>query len=172
MFVTGARTTLVATCTTALMTTAGLVSGAGIAHADPGLDRPAAASPVNLTKPYYFRTLRDPRSVAAADFDEDGNVDLVTGNQSSIGVLFGQGRGRFAGLLRIPTGLRVEEIVPADVDGDGHVDLAYAGGGDVGIRLGDGVGGFGEGAWYDVGAARPPPIWTRRTSTTTARWTW
>lgn len=96
------------------------------------------------------------RSIAAADFDGNGTLDLAVANPGSgvredgnVRVLFGDGRGGFApreesdikGLLA-PQG-----IAAADVDGDGRPDIAVASrpvgrGTEVTVLLNDGTGRF------------------------------
>jgi hypothetical protein len=66
-------------------------------------------------------------AVAFADFDADGNVDLVVGRDLEPVVLLGDGAGRFvpAPPAFQPAGSeRNLHVVAADLDGDARVDLA------------------------------------------------
>lgn len=66
--------------------------------------------------------------IAAADFDCDGLIDLVTTNQDSntISLLRNLGGAVFAANMQISTGTRPGEIVATDMDGDGDADFAVA----------------------------------------------
>jgi hypothetical protein len=86
-----------------------------------------------------------PFSVAAADFNGDGNADLVVGNlfQSTAGVLLGNGEGSFAAPMDFATGgSQLRSLAVGDFNGDGEVDVvaAHSGSADVGILLGNGAG--------------------------------
>ena len=62
-------------------------------------------------------------SVAVADFDGDGDVDLVgNGTEDRLNRLVNRGDGRFD-LTRQATRVRGEDLQPADVDADGRQDL-------------------------------------------------
>ena len=64
-------------------------------------------------------------SVALADFDEDGRLDLAAGNSTAgtVSVRLGDGAGSFAGSISLPaTG--INQLVTADLTGDGHLDIA------------------------------------------------
>ena len=80
-------------------------------------------------------------SLAADDFNGDGNLDLVTANaDGSISALLGNGDGTFQPQLTqlvFGTG----SLAVGDFNGDGKLDLAVSGGG-VGIWLGNGDGTF------------------------------
>src|SRR5512143_3040520 len=96
-----------------------------------------------------------PFSLALADVDRDGHLDLVISNFSGRGgdtshdavhVLLGDGRGGFRPMKGSPfgTGATPIRVAAGDVNGDGWPDIVTAdmGGGDVTILLGDGQGSF------------------------------
>lgn len=69
-------------------------------------------------------------SVAAADFDGDGRIDLAVVNTSAeypeVWILRGLGDGSFQTLRSYPTGCEPGSVLAADLSGDGHVDLVTA----------------------------------------------
>jgi hypothetical protein len=88
-----------------------------------------------------------PSFLAAGDFNNDGNPDLVTSNTGDdVTVLLGDGTGGFtpAGGSPFTVGTNPQSVAVADFNGDGNLDLATANFGDntVTILLGDGSGGF------------------------------
>jgi hypothetical protein len=76
----------------------------------PAVDYPAGASPI---------------SIAAADFNHDGNLDLAVASQSGyIGVLLGNGDGTFQRAMQSPPVQTFEQFVTVgDFNGDGKPDL-------------------------------------------------
>jgi hypothetical protein len=69
-----------------------------------------------------------PYSVAAADVNGDGKVDLISANAGSgtLSVLANDGTGNFT-LAALPTaGNNPESVIAVDVNGDGRLDLASA----------------------------------------------
>jgi hypothetical protein len=75
-----------------------------------------------------------PTSVALADLNGDGHLDIVTTNQldpqthaAGIDVLFGNGNGTFQAPQFIPTGGVVGSVLAADLNGDGSSDLITIG---------------------------------------------
>jgi hypothetical protein len=67
-----------------------------------------------------------PWSVATADFDGDGDVDLATANYHSgdVTILMNNGEGEFADAVDLNLGHRPRVICAADLDNDGDIDLA------------------------------------------------
>ncbi len=63
-----------------------------------------------------------------ADFNFDGNIDLVTGNtsSSSISIARGNGDGTFQPALNIPVATSPHGVVAFDMDGDADMDIAVA----------------------------------------------
>ncbi len=87
-----------------------------------------------------------PISETVADFNGDGNADLVTANynDNTISVLLGNGGGGFTSGTYFAVGLTPSSVTVADFNGDGNADLATANynGDNVLVYLGDGKGGF------------------------------
>lgn len=67
-------------------------------------------------------------NVIAADLDGDGNIDLVMPNQGfrSVSIMWGDGKGHFAGPQKLVGGPTPFEIAVADVNGDGRPDILVA----------------------------------------------
>ncbi len=70
---------------------------------------------------------KGPTDVLAADFNEDGALDLATANPvfgRQVSILIGNGDGTFAppNVTQVGTGVAVG-LTAGDFDGDGHVDL-------------------------------------------------
>ena len=102
-----------------------------------------------------FTTKAASDSIAVADVNGDGSLDLVTAaswcnsrrcpsNKPVLRVLLGSGTGKFSsprGSLAV--GAYQRAIAVADLDGDGHLDVAAAGAGGIVAMPGDGAGTFG-----------------------------
>ncbi len=92
---------------------------------------------------------KGPGSLALADLNGDGRLDLVVANDESgdVTVLLGDGKGGFAAARGspFPAGESPNDIAIADFDGDGKPDLAFPNHdtSHVTVLLGDGRGGFG-----------------------------
>ncbi len=95
-----------------------------------------------------------PWALAAADFNEDGILDLAVGTQNGqeVHLWRGMGDGTFTLETDQPLGGAAWMFAAGDLDGDGHDDLASANGGSSQgtILLGDGMGGFGAPDEYFV----------------------
>ena len=112
---------------------------------------PASGSPVNVGL--------GPLSVALADVNGDGALDLVTANfnANTVAILLGHGNGTFAApsTISIGAGFGPADVHLGDLNGDGKLDLVVA---DytvakVSVYLGDGAGGFtaASGSPFSVG---------------------
>ena len=84
----------------------------------------------------------DPMSVAVADVNEDGKLDILTANigSSTVSVRLGDGAGGFSGATDVAVGFAPIGMTVADVNGDGKLDILTANMADnsVSVRLGDG----------------------------------
>ncbi len=80
----------------------------------------------------------NPHSVAAADVNGDGKLDLISANygDNTLTVLINNGDGTFALSATVPVGERPTSLVAADVNGDGKLDLISAEAGPEGIGTG------------------------------------
>jgi hypothetical protein len=91
-----------------------------------------------------------PLDIAAADFDEDGVLDLAIVNSipfvtaHAVALLRGNGDGSFDPPVLHTVGFGPATLVAADLDADGALDVATANLGDnsVSVLRGDGTGGF------------------------------
>ncbi|MYS07395.1 hypothetical protein GTW71_13340, partial [Streptomyces sp. SID6041] len=99
-----------------------------------------------------------PQSIATADLDGDGHLDLVTSNTSTgtLSVLPGDGDGGFGTASSVPAGVTLpSRLELGDVDEDGTPDavvVAPGAPGRVAVLLGDGAGGFGPANVLSAGA--------------------
>src|SRR5262249_36268823 len=84
-----------------------------------------------------------PRAVATADFNGDGNIDLIArydDDTGTVSVLLGTGTGA----LKLPVGVAVGSapmgVAVGDFNGDGRMDAAAANSGsnDISVLLNDG----------------------------------
>jgi hypothetical protein len=86
-----------------------------------------------------------PYSVATADFNHDGKLDLVVANKDSnnVTVLLGKGDGTFQTPVNYAVGTNPYAVAVGDLNQDGKLDLAVANiGGSTSILLGNGDGTF------------------------------
>jgi hypothetical protein len=90
-------------------------------------------------------------SMAAADFDANGNLDLAVGSYARVTVLFGNGDGTFQDPVHYDLGSGyIESLVAAPLDAGVSVDLAAGSPQDSGliVLLNEGDGTFGPPAEY------------------------
>jgi hypothetical protein len=88
---------------------------------------PSARGQVFLDSSLYTVGL-EPLSVATADFNQDGKVDVVTANYSAatISVLLGNGDGTFKNHVDYATGPFPRHLVVGDFNADGNLDVAVS----------------------------------------------
>lgn len=103
-----------------------------------------------------------PSSLAVADVNGDGHLDVLTANSllNTVGVLLGTGTGTLANQTDYSTGATSNPrcLAVADVNGDGYLDVltANTGGNTVGVLLGTSSGGFEAVATYATGPLSGP----------------
>jgi hypothetical protein len=99
-------------------------------------------------KPTKFATGTFPQSVAVADFNGDGKLDLAVANYGgTVSILLGNGDGTFRRHVDYAAGAPAYSVAVGDFNGDGNADLAVADEGIesnavVSVLLGNGDGTF------------------------------
>ena len=140
--------------------TVGRLSAVALLFACVGLLQGGSPQPPSFAARYDYGDGFDPNynSIAAADVNGDGIVDLVIATGAGIGTLLGNGDGTF----RIGPTSNVGNngglaLVPTDLNGDGKIDIITRGdagfSGPVGIvvSFGSGDGTFQPGTFYQAG---------------------
>jgi gliding motility-associated-like protein len=94
-----------------------------------------------------FASATNPTDVAVGDFNEDGNLDVVTCSQSNdnFSLLLGDGAGNLAAPVNFATGDLPQGIAVGDMNKDNNLDVLVSNRGtpdDVYIYFGDGAGNF------------------------------
>jgi hypothetical protein len=107
-----------------------------------------------------------PTGIANADFDRDGDLDIVTSNRAltnvpgSVSFLAGDGVGGFATAVVFPAGTDPEGVAAGDFNQDGKPDLAIANqqADMISILLGNGGGAFSAPTYFPAGGDGPSDI--------------
>jgi len=109
----------------------------------------SAALTFEVTKPISLFTFNwsdytggtNPGSVAVADFNGDGNLDIAAGimGSKSVMIYLGNGQGGFKPRGEYAAGGSTDSVVVGDFNGDGKLDIATRGGA---VLLGNGDGSF------------------------------
>jgi hypothetical protein len=83
---------------------------------------------LNFTPADDYDVGTDPRAVVAADFNNDGQIDLATANHDSnnVSVLLGDGVGGFGAAQNFAGGWYPRSLAVADFNGDSKLDLVEA----------------------------------------------
>jgi len=104
-----------------------------------------------------FSAGNGPATIAVADLNTDGHLDLVIGGSDSssnhVSVLLGHGDASFSDRQDYPVGNGFTFAIAIDLNGDGHPDVVTAndGSNDVSILLGEGDGTFDFTRTFSVG---------------------
>ncbi len=113
---------------------------------------------MHFTKPMPYDAGGTPSSVAVADVNRDGRLDLVVVyfSEGNVGVLLGKGDGTFQAAVKYPSGGNfASSVAVADVNADSKPDIvvlnAFNDPGTVGVLLGNGDGSFQAPTTYDTG---------------------
>src|SRR3954463_16692321 len=105
-------------------------------------------------EPSTFPTGAGPHSLATADFNGDGNIDVAVtsanddvdpdANVDELDIFLGDGTGQFGAKKVLATGFEVFDVAAGDFNGDAKADLIVSNAGDatIGFYAGDGKGGF------------------------------
>lgn len=122
-----------------------------------------ARANVGTTGPGLFRETQritvgtNPRSVATADFNNDGRLDLCVVREAAptgFDIILGGAGGVFGAPTTTALAGITGEVVVADFNNDGNMDIAMAGNG-VNVLLGTGTGTFGAPSNYPVAIGGP-----------------
>jgi hypothetical protein len=112
------------------------------------LATPLASAQTFIFNRADFVTGTGPSVVAVGDFNGDGHMDVVTGNDdtaNTVSVLLGKGDGTFAPHVDYAAGGGVTGVAVGDFNGDGKLDIVVLYGYDpakVAVLLGNGDGTF------------------------------
>jgi len=114
----------------------------------------SAAAASQFKKPTFYAVGMEPQVVIAADFNNDGILDLATADFASldVSILLGKGDGTFHKAHQFSTTLGPSALAVGDFNGDGKLDIAVTEYGlnaaQLAIFLGKGDGSFVAGPVY------------------------
>jgi hypothetical protein len=115
----------------------------------------AVAADVSFDAPFTaIQTALGPRSLAVADLDHDGDLDLVScgASDNAIDVHLGRGDGTYLPRVAFPAGGAPQGVALADLNGDGWLDAITANlASSVSVLLGAAGGTFGSKTDYATG---------------------
>ena len=116
----------------------------------------AVKAQVSFAPAVNYGASTNPNSVFSADFNGDGNKDLVSSNinGSNVSILLGSLTGTFVTASNYPAGSGPFSVFSADFNGDGKMDLVTANMNINGVLVffGNGNGTFGTASYYATGA--------------------
>ncbi|HEX8142038.1 MAG TPA: FG-GAP-like repeat-containing protein, partial [Pyrinomonadaceae bacterium] len=99
-----------------------------------------------LKPPVNYPVAQGPKTIAVADFNSDGRLDIAIGYGLSVSILFGNSVGGFNSTpVTYPAPNSVGGIIAGDFNGDARADLVYGTFNNsalVGLLVNDGSGGF------------------------------
>jgi VCBS repeat protein/endosialidase-like protein len=99
-----------------------------------------------FSPPVTLTSVNSPRSVALADVNGDGKLDLIAANSgnNTLSVFTNNGSGALIFASSLPVGALPQSVAAADVNSDGKVDLICANfsGNTLTVLTNDGSGGF------------------------------
>lgn len=112
--------------------------------------------------PETYATGDTPWSVAVADFNGDGKLDLAVANlvSNNVSILLGNGDGSFQAAQNVFAGVNAGYVAVGDFNGDGKPDLVVADGpyNTVNVLLGNGDGTFQTSQAVYSGGAGPDAV--------------
>jgi hypothetical protein len=85
-----------------------------------------SSSASQFMKPTFYAVGMEPQVVVAADFNNDGILDLATADFTSedVSILIGKGNGTFRRAHQFTTNLGPSALAVGDFNGDGNLDIA------------------------------------------------
>lgn len=117
---------------------------------------------ISFQTPDTYRVDYGPTSMTLGDFDEDGFIDLVTGNSDnlseSITILINDQSGGYTNRTDIDLSDGPQDVTTADINGDNHLDLIVTidNTDQVAVLIGDGDGDFGDPVYFTTGTDTTP----------------
>ena len=133
-------------------------------HLGDGLGGFGTARVFSVGAPPTFNLSNNPFSLAAADFNNDNKLDLVTANftGANVSILLGDGTGNFvAQKIPVPGGGSPVFVATGDFNLDGKADVALSRSGhfsNITILFGNGTGGFSSQTDFAAGVSSPEAL--------------